>query len=454
MDFNIHDQTGTWVGIVENPTSAIWTRRYQQPGDFELYMPATSEMLALLADDCFVTREDAPEVMIIEHVEIISDSEEGNYILVSGRGAECLTERRIVWQQTAVSGRVDRALYRLTVENAISPAMQSRALPIAMDAPEAGVIPIAWEAGTINTGTGAEGDSATRCRMVDSIKIGNGLHIAVPDGMRIHLYYYDAAGAYIGYSGWHAVTGYTITPTTYAGAEYVRVITSYADNAEINPEAAALVRIFHGISAQYTGAGLLATWEEICKAYGLGFRAVTKDHNIITPRLEILDGADRSEGQGTNSPVIFSAEFENLLSSTYVLDTKNYKNVALVAGEGEGKSRKSVTLGSASGMARREMYVDARDLSSNEGEISEADYKAQLVGRGAEKIAEHQLAESFDGEIDTENTFILDVDYTLGDIVTVENEYGIRKNARVSAIMEAWDNEGYTAIPTFENVEV
>ena len=57
MDFNIHDQTGTWVGIVENPTSAIWTRRYQKPSDFELYMPATAEMLALLTDDCYITRE-------------------------------------------------------------------------------------------------------------------------------------------------------------------------------------------------------------------------------------------------------------------------------------------------------------------------------------------------------------------------------------------------------------
>ena len=49
---------------------------------------------------------------------------------------------------------------------------------------------------------------------------------------------------------------------------------------------------------------------------------------------------------------------------------------------------------------------------------------------------------------------MLDEDYTLGDIVTVENEYGIRKNARVAAIMETWDDEGYTAVPTFENVEV
>ena len=76
------------------------------------------------------------------------------------------------------------------------------------------------------------------------------------------------------------------------------------------------------------------------------------------------------------------------------------------------------------------------------------------MGRGAEKLTENQITESFDGEMDTVNTYKLDADYTLGDIVTIENEYGIRKNVRISAIMEAWDAEGYTAIPTFENVEV
>lgn len=349
MDFNVHDQTGAWVGIVENPTSAIWTRRYQQPSDFEIYLPATAEMLALLADDYYITREDAPEVMVIEHIEITTGGEDGNHILISGRGAESLLERRIIWQQTALSGRVDAGLYRLIQENAISPSDTARALPLSMESPNVA-------ADTIN--------------------------------------------------------------------------------------------------AQYTGTGLLEAVQEICKAYGLGFRAITEDHGIIAPVLQILKGTNRSEGQTANSPVIFSAEFENLLSSAYVMDTAKYKNVALVAGEGEGKARKTVTLGAASGTARREMFVDARDLSSNEGEISDADYSAQLLARGGEKIAECQLTEAFDGEIDTANTFALDVDYTLGDIVTVENEFGIRKNARVAAIMETWDNEGYTAVPTFENVEV
>ena len=349
MDFNVHDHAGVWVGIIENPTSAIWTRRFQQPGDFELYFPATAEMLALLADDFFITRDDAPEVMLIEHIEIKTSAEDGNYLLISGRGAECLLDRRIIMEQTAINGRVDAAIFRLIMENAVAPADAARALPLTMNAPDI---------------------SARRVR------------------------------------------------------------------------------------SQYTGTNLLEAVQEICKANGLGFRAVADSSGVIMPRVELITGTDRSEGQTENSPVIFSAEYENLLSSSYVQDTTKYKNVAIVAGEGEGQARKRATYGNASGLARRELFVDARDMSTNEGEFTADEYTAQLAARGAEKIAELVLSESFDGEVDTANTFALDADYTLGDVVTVENEYYIRKNVRVSAIMETWDAQGYAAIPTFENVEV
>ncbi len=349
MDFNIHGTDGVLIGIVESPTSAIWTRRYYVPNDFELYFPATAEALAMITDDCYITRDDRPEVMIVQRVEIITNEDEGNYIRVTGRGGEVILDRRIVLHQTRLSGRVDAAIHRLVTENAVAPDDAARALPILMRTP-------------------------------------------------------DVLAA--------------------------------------------------SIAAQYTGNNLLEAVEEICKAHGIGFRAVVDNHSVVTPIIELMIGTDRSAGQTVNSPVIFSPEYDNLLASNYVLDTSNYKNVAIVAGEGEGTARKRATYGSASGMQRRELYVDARDMSTNEGEISADDYTAQMLARGAEKLAEHSITESFDGDIDAANTYILDVDYTVGDIVTVVNDYGIRKDVRITAIMETWDASGYSAVPLYENVEV
>lgn len=455
MDFNVHDTTGAWVGIIENPTSALWVRKHQAPGDFELVFPATGEMLAILTDDCYITREDRPEVMIVNHIEIVTNKENGNKILVAGHGASIVLDRRIIWEQTNVAGRADAAIYDLIDQNAINPTDPARRLPLTMQRETLKSMPITWELGTIVTSTGADSDSTTRFRCVEYVPIGNGLHITLADTQRVHLYFYDADKKFVGYSGWHSVTAYTITPSTFVGAAYVRMIISTRDSATITNVAAAAstVGVHHGIRAQYTGNNLLETVQEICKARGLGFRAVATDHTFIVPTIEITEGVDRSEGQAKNSPVIFSAEYGNLLSSSYLLDTSNYKNVALVAGEGEGKARKRTTYGKASGMQRREQYVDARDLSTNEGEISEEDYTAQLEARGAESIAGYPVTENFDGEIETSN-FVLDKDYTTGDIVTIENEYGIRKNVRIATIIECWDENGYTAAPTYENVEV
>lgn len=458
MDFNVHDSSGREVGIVENPAESLWVRKYQKPGEFELYLPATPAALALIMEDCYITREDAPEVMIVEHVEIVTSQEDGDFLLVKGRGAEALFERRIIWEQTAIAGRVDAAIYKLVQENAISPADPARELPITMQEHSLSGFDISWELGSIATSTGLGNASTTRFRGADYIPIGNGLHITMAETQRVHLYYYDAEYNYLGYSGWHSVTSYLITANTYEGAAYIRMIFSYRDNSTISnlAAAAASVEVHHGISAQYTGNNLLETVQEICAAYGLGFRAVhdNADNADVVPHIELLEGVDRSEGQSKNSHVMFATEYDNLMDSTYVLDTSNYKNVVKVAGEGEGKARKSVTRGTASGMHRRELFVDARDMSTNNGEISAEEYNAMLAARGAESIAEHTVMESFDGEIDTSNNFILDADYTLGDIVTIENDYGIRKNVRIATIMESWDDTGYAAIPTFENVEV
>ena len=147
---------------------------------------------------------------------------------------------------------------------------------------------------------------------------------------------------------------------------------------------------------------------------------------------------------------MFSAEFDNLISSAYVLDTGQFRNVALVAGEGEGKARRRTVVGEASGLERYELYVDARDVSSNEGTISEQDYMAQLYGRGVEKLGESAAGETFEGEVDNTNMYICGRDYFLGDIVTVKNKYGIIGNARVVEMIECWDDSGYSAVPTFE----
>lgn len=151
--------------------------------------------------------------------------------------------------------------------------------------------------------------------------------------------------------------------------------------------------------------------------------------------------------------MIFSPDFENLLTSDYTESDLDTKNFALVAGEGEGVDRKVTTVGDStlSGMDRIEAYVDARDVSSNTdgGTLTPAQYTAQLQSRGLERLAEFKPVKIFEGEVEAQTNFIYGEDYFLGDKVQVINEYGIGASARIVEIIDAEDGEGRTVVPTF-----
>lgn len=201
------------------------------------------------------------------------------------------------------------------------------------------------------------------------------------------------------------------------------------------------------LSKQLTGVNLGEAIIDICTTYGIGWRVyIDKDKSLI---IDFHKGKDLSDNQSDNPRITFSTEFDTLLNSDYNLNTQNYKNIALVAGEGEGTARKTVTVGSAMGLDRYELYVDARDQSTNDGEISTSEYYSQLSEKGTESLEVAAYTESFEGEIETLSNFQYGADYNIGDIVNVENEYGITATPRIIGVIKSVSNSGESIIPTF-----
>ena len=198
---------------------------------------------------------------------------------------------------------------------------------------------------------------------------------------------------------------------------------------------------------QITGTNLLEAISAICQRFGIGMRAVIQDG---APVLSFYEGSAVD--------VIFSPEFDNLRNSKYTVDTADLANYAKVLGEGQGTSRIGVNVPLFSPpptkMARRELYVDARDISRNNGEVTTETYIPMLIERAREKMAEHTVLKSFEAEIAPDVCFHYKTDYDLGDIVTVSNLYGLTATPRIVEMVESWDETGYTAIPTFDALEV
>lgn len=204
------------------------------------------------------------------------------------------------------------------------------------------------------------------------------------------------------------------------------------------------------IVKQITGAYLDEAIKEICTTYNYGWELYIYDGELV---FNVFAGVDRSYGQSGRPYVIFSEDFDNILNSEYQLSSEAYANTALVAGEGEGLERIRAEVGSDNaGLERYETYVDSRDISQNkdsENEIVLEDYLELLKTRGLETLATLNITEGFGGEVLHNVTFKYNVDYYLGDIVTVVNKYGIGKDVRVLSAIESEDATGVKLLPQF-----
>lgn len=209
--------------------------------------------------------------------------------------------------------------------------------------------------------------------------------------------------------------------------------------------------------AQFTGDYVYDVVKALCDLFNIGFKVTLSSDNKFT--FKLYSGVDRSYAQEKNPFVIFSPKFENLLNSGYFRSKKSLKTVTLVAGEGEGSDRKTVTVesgtGAGSGINRRELYTDARDVSKNvNGEtITDEEYESHLTERGKEKLSECVETKTFDGKSETSMSFKLGEDYYIGDIVQIENEYGITSRSRITEVVRSDNNLGFEMYPTFTKVE-
>lgn len=347
MELYVLNNSYQTVGIVDAYTSLIWTKRYFDFGDCELYIKASVESLNILTRGSYLMRNDDDMVCRIEYVELDTDTEEGNYLIVKAYDCRRILSQRIVWKQTNFTGTVENYIRKLVTDAIVNPTITAR-------------------------------------------KISN--------------FQLEAA------------QGFT-------------------------------ERISEQVSCDQLDEKIINT----CRTYGYGSR-ITLDNGIFT--FGLYRGTDRSYYQDVNDYVVFSHDFDNIISSKYITDSSNLKNVALVGGEGEGTARKMLAYGGASGLARREIFVDAKGVSTTTESGETVDYNEALKSEAIEALSEHGTIVSFEGEVEPNYSYMYKKDYQLGDIVQVRNEYGIETGARITEVIESFDRDGYTVIPTFENVEV
>lgn len=482
MDLIVLDKNLDAISVVDIYKSFIWTNRYYQYGDFELYAPVTDIILSAFKQDYYLQMRNSDRLMIIEKILINTDVEDGNTVTITGRSLESILYRRVIWGQMTLSGNFQDGVEKLLNACIISPSNPNRKIP------------------------------------------------------------------------------------------------NFIFKKSTDPRITSLE-----LEAQYTGDNLYDVIQKLCEERDLGFKVTLNNSKQFV--FELYAGTDRSYDQMAVPYVVFSPRFDNIISSNYVESKSSLKNVALVGGEGEGSARRYTAVGNLSGLDRRELFVDARDISSDIDEdvtelfdftkypnqvfdnntktfvtdnlfksamvdvsayagrtirltipqytdpgyevsgyatilvdaskkyistlqvwekysstanrgtlqdyeillpadaayiytsmfsdyaisggvysgnasdfecamakLSSTEYIAQLRQRGKENLAENADIVSFEGEMETSIMFRYGVDFFEGDIVQIENEYGHNSKVRVLEFITSENEEGTSTYPTFQTI--
>lgn len=203
------------------------------------------------------------------------------------------------------------------------------------------------------------------------------------------------------------------------------------------------------VEFQATYKDLLDYETKLAKSASMGYR-FRPDFTEKIIYFEVYKGVDRSRAQTDRAFVEFSDKFDNLNKVTRRQNDQLLKNVAYVGGQGQDEERVFVTVGDDSlvGLARREYYVDARDLSPYE--ITEAQYKANLRERGIQKLKERVYSDSFECVATPTGNYEYKKDYDLGDIVTVrKSDWNVFTEMRITEVSEVYEYGTANIIPTF-----
>lgn len=156
----------------------------------------------------------------------------------------------------------------------------------------------------------------------------------------------------------------------------------------------------------------------------------------------VLRGKDLTvENIDNNQPQIFSVDYDNVRSQSYICSNIGYKNCAYVAGKGNGIDRiLQIVNGESLGIDRREIIVDAKDIEG----------KAELIKKGQIELKEASQISTYECVVDSTG---YRKNWDLGDVVTTVNKrYGIKINSVVTEIKEIYESDGVKVEPTFGTI--
>lgn len=210
------------------------------------------------------------------------------------------------------------------------------------------------------------------------------------------------------------------------------------------------------IDARYYGEDLLEAISSLCSSHDIGFKiTLSKDNKFV---FKLYRGLDHSLNQEENDYIEFSPNFDNLTSSNFFESMTTLKTATLVSADKDIEV-KADGYEDANGLNRRELFTNASQLTQSyyvdgqEYTVPNSTYETELREAGTNELSNNKKTSLLDGTIDTINPqYKYGEDFFIGDIVQIQNEYGIGSSSRIIEIIFSQDETGYSVSPTFSSI--
>lgn len=420
------------VALIDTYKSLIWASRYNEPGDCELYLPATAEALTYLQKGYYLIRTDDDMVCQIKYIELDTSAEDGNYLIVKGFDVKRWLDQRVIWSTMNADGNAEDFI-RSMVDKALgNSSLYARQI---VNASGSRIFYLGTAAGFDEVITEQVTYKNVGEKVRDYCRQFNwGYKVVLSN----NLFYFQL------------YKGTDRTAEVIFSEAYENLATSTYIEDETNMGNVALVAGEGQGSERSRNVSGFAQSDDRYEIY-VDAKDISK--TITWGDLTNLYPTTDQGGQGYISGT----------AETGYVYKMNYINIQIVDSDQLTVLKQTypngqeITIG---GNPYYQIYNEViADLPSNSLEsgdsvvLRDVVYSVYLLTRGYEKLAEFGAVTSFEGIIEPSTTFEYKKDYFLGDVVTVQNDYGISVDARIVEVVEVNDDNGYSVEPKFEYIQ-
>lgn len=392
MEAMILNQDYDTVSVLDAFESFIWTDRYYEAGDCEVYAPATLELIRNLEEGNYLWRKDSEHLMIVNSVILDTSAEDGIHITATGESLEAILKRRIVYP-TTINGNLQNGIQKLLNENAINPDNSKRRI--------SNLVFIA-----------STNPRITDLEISELQYSGENLYDSVVElcmaydlGFKITLNEGTKEIEFRLYIGKDRSYEQDLNPWVVFSQDYDNLTSSnyYSSKKEYKN------------SAYILGAELPTPGER---------EGDTTAPNIQNNGVNRYYELEYSDAVGLERREIF-------IDASSIDDTYEVTISDRTGTDSDGQP-----------------IYESRVVDKT---MSDSEYIPMLSEEGDLELSETQTTTAFEGVIDATQQYIYGRDFNIGDIVQIANEFEMTSHSRISEIIWCHDLNGETLTPTFIN---